>query len=143
MQLADFFGVNESTLTRWKKRYPELRTSLKDGKDKTDAEVAESLLHRALGYSHPEDKIFLHEGKPVIVSTTKHYPPDATSMIFWLKNRQREAWKDRHDVDHTGEVKVERIERVIVDEQGLQPVLDTTARVVNETATGPDKPTMQ
>ena len=45
-----------------------------------------------MGYEHPEDKIFLHEGKPVIVPTVKHYPPDTTACIFWMKTRL--GWKD-------------------------------------------------
>jgi hypothetical protein len=30
----------------------------------------------------------------------KHYPPDVTACIFWLKNRQPEKWRDvhRHEV---------------------------------------------
>jgi hypothetical protein len=30
----------------------------------------------------------------------KFYPPDTTACIFWLKNRQREQWRDvqRHEV---------------------------------------------
>ena len=36
----------------------------------------------------------------IIVKTKliKHYPPDSTAMIFWLKNRQKEKWRDKHDV---------------------------------------------
>ena len=25
----------------------------------------------------------------------KHYPPDSTAAIFWLKNRQPKVWRDR------------------------------------------------
>ncbi len=44
----------------------------------------------------------MHEGKPVIVPTVKHYPPDTTACIFWLKNRQRDRWRDKQDHEHTG-----------------------------------------
>jgi len=40
----------------------------------------------------------------MVVPTTKHYPPDATSAIFWLKNRQRDKWRDKQDVVHSGGV---------------------------------------
>ena len=39
-------------------------------------------------------------------------------------------------IEHTGDVKIERIERVIVDEQGLQPIIDEPGHVVNKTADG-------
>jgi hypothetical protein len=52
------------------------------------------LYQRAVGYTHDEEKIFLHEGKAVRVKTKKHYAPDATSAIFFLKNRQPQLWRD-------------------------------------------------
>jgi hypothetical protein len=100
--IADFFGISTPTIYEWKKHHPEFSSALKAGKDEADAKVAQSLYHRAIGYSHPEDKIFQYEGQPVIVPTTKHYPPDPTSMIFWLKNRQREHWRDKVDTEITG-----------------------------------------
>lgn len=104
--LANFFSVDEATINRWKIEYPEFCESLKAGKEEADAKVANSLYNRALGYSHPEDKIFNNNGEELIVKTTKHYPPDATSAIFWLKNRQSAKWRDKTDVDHTGELTV-------------------------------------
>jgi hypothetical protein len=41
------------------------------------------------------------EGAVVETPYTEHYPPDATSMIFWLKNRKPEQWRDKQDVDVT------------------------------------------
>ena len=29
--------------------------------------------------------------------------PDVTACIFWLKNRDPEHWKDKHDVDLSGD----------------------------------------
>lgn len=96
VQLADFFNVCEDTINEWKKVYPEFSESLKKGKSKYDNEtVVNSLLHRAIGYQHKEDKIFMHNGKPVIVETIKHYPPDPTSCIFWLKNRLPDEWREK------------------------------------------------
>lgn len=100
--LAGFFGVNELTINRWKKDHKEFCKSLKDGKDEADARVAERLFNRALGYSHPEDKIFNNNGEPMVVPTTKHYPPDTTACIFWLKNRQKERWRDKQETEMTG-----------------------------------------
>jgi len=71
---------------------------LKRGKDKADTNVIESLYRRAIGYSHPEDKIFNNNGKALIVPTTKHYAPDTTAAIFWLKNRRPEEWRDRQEI---------------------------------------------
>jgi len=101
-QLADFFEVSEQTLNSWKNKHSKFLEALKDGKDEADAKVAQSLYQRANGYSHPEDKIFNNNGEAMIVKTTKHYPPDTTAAIFWLKNRQKVQWRDKHDVEHSG-----------------------------------------
>ena len=115
-QIADILDKDVGTLYRWQKRHPDFRKALNEGKRIADARIAESLYHRALGYTHPEEKIFMHEGQPVRVSTLKHYPPDTVACIFWLKNRQKEAWRDKHEHDISGEVRHEKIERVIVDD---------------------------
>lgn len=102
VQMAAFFGVSEQTLNTWKAKHPDFLESLNKGKAQADARVAQSLFHRACGYSHPEDKIFNNDGNPMVVATTKHYPPDTTAGIFWLKNRQKENWRDKVDHEHTG-----------------------------------------
>jgi DNA-binding XRE family transcriptional regulator len=102
--LAKFLGVCTSTITNWKKNYPQFLASIKNGKKKADSEVASKLYHRAMGYSHKEDKIFQYEGDPVIVPTIKHYPPDSTAAIFWLKNRQPKLWRDKQEIEHSGDL---------------------------------------
>lgn len=92
-QIADILDIATSTFYEWLKKYPDLSESIKKGKDLADANVAASLYERACGYSHPEDKIFNHSGQPLIVNTTKHYPPDTAAAFIWLKNRQ--GWKDK------------------------------------------------
>ena len=104
-ELADFFEIDEATIYRWKIEYPEFCDSIKRGKQIADMEVADSLYKRANGYSHHEDVIFNDKGVPLVVQTTKHYPPDPTSMIFWLKNRQPKQWRDKQEISHSiGEV---------------------------------------
>lgn len=99
IQVADFFGVCEKTIYIWKKEHPKFLQSLKEGKDTNDAKVERSLLERATGYCHPEEKIFNNNGEIVRAETTKHYPPDTTAAIFWLKNRQPEKWRDKQEVE--------------------------------------------
>jgi len=94
-QLATFFDVREKTINNWKEKFPEFLQSLKRGKLEADTQITKSLFQRALGYSHQEVKLFFHEGDVIEHEVTKHYAPDPTSMIFWLKNRQPEIWRDR------------------------------------------------
>jgi hypothetical protein len=93
--LADFFGVAESTINNWKIAHPSFLESIKSGKYEADMQIAESLHKRAKGYEIVET--VLTKDGPIDVE--KHYPPDPTSMIFWLKNRQPKHWRDKQEVD--------------------------------------------
>lgn len=98
-QFAKIFGVTEQTINNWKNDYPVFFESLKDGKLLADAKVEASLYQRACGYSHPEVHITNYLGKIKCTPIIKHYPPDPTSMIFWLKNRKKDEWRDKHEID--------------------------------------------
>jgi hypothetical protein len=96
--LADFFEVTESTINNWKVDYPEFLESIKKGKTEADAQVANRLFKRALGYKHPDTDIRVCDGMIVQTPLIKHYPPDPTAAIFWLKNRQPEKWRDKQEL---------------------------------------------
>lgn len=104
--LADFFGTTEQTINNWKLAHTSFFESLKAGKVLADAEVANRLYQRALGYSHPEVHVSNYLGEVTLTPLTKHYPPDATSAIFWLKNRDPARWRDKQEVEHKGGITV-------------------------------------
>jgi hypothetical protein len=129
-KLAEFFEVSVKTLNNWKGKYPEFVQALKDGKEIADAEVADSLFHRARGYSHPEVHVSNYQGDITLTPLTKHYPPDSTAGIFWLKNRQRQSFRDRHE--HTGADG----EAIMVDTPEGGNVLDAARRIAFALAEG-------
>lgn len=94
-ELADFFGVQERTINNWKAEHPVFLQSLKEGKGLADAEVADKLYRRATGYSHPDTHVSNYQGLITLTPLTKHYPPDTTAAIFWLKNRRPDLWRDK------------------------------------------------
>lgn len=109
-EMAEFWSVSVPTFYAWQKAQPEFLKALKEGKEKPDAAVERSLFQRATGYEHDAVKILQYEGAPVIVPYTERYPPDATSMIFWLKNRRPDRWRDKSEVEMTGDL-AERLDR--------------------------------
>jgi len=98
-QLADVLHICKSSLNNYKQN-PKFLDSLKKGKQKSDNYVIGSLFHRAIGYSHPEAQLFCYKGRIIKTTVMKHYPPEVTAMIFWLKNRKPEDWRDRQEVAH-------------------------------------------
>lgn len=114
-ELGRSFEVAESTVQRWMEEYPSFRGSVKEGRGIADANVASSLYHRANGYSHPAEKIFVlkvdgvsedADGKSVRTQEivehraqyTERFPPSDAAAIFWLKNRRRDLWRDNPQV---------------------------------------------
>lgn len=103
VEMSEMLGVTQRTWDNWKKKHARFFQSLKDWKAEADRNVERSLYERACGFKCPEDRIFNNQGEPMVVPTTKHYPPDTAAGIFWLKNRQPDKWRDAqhriHSVD--------------------------------------------
>lgn len=93
--LARALGVSVATISNWKNQHPEFLEALKEGKDFADAKVAMSLYRRATGYTVPDVHVSNYQGQVTLTPIKKHYPPDPTSMIFWLKNRRPDFWRDK------------------------------------------------
>lgn len=100
IELADFFGVSDRTIYRWQNKHEAFCQALKAGKDAADERVERSLYHKATGYTFESEKVFQHQGEIVRAPIREHVPPDTTAMIFWLKNRRPEAWRDKTEVHH-------------------------------------------
>lgn len=107
LEIADILGIDVGTLYRWRNTKEEFCKALKTGKEESDERVKRRLYDRALGYTTTEQnivKIRNEAGQEEIriVTIDKHYPPDPTSMIFWLKNRQPNEWRDKQSTEHLG-----------------------------------------
>lgn len=102
-ELADFFEVSEATINNWKLEHPEFLESIKKGKAVADGDVASNLYHRAMGYTAKEKREEKTAEGFKEVDAEKHIPGDVTAMIFWLKNRQKEKWREKQDVNHTSD----------------------------------------
>ncbi|GKV89289.1 terminase [Pectobacterium carotovorum] len=99
-ELAEFFEVSEATINNWKLVHYEFLESIKRGKQIADGEVADRLYQRAMGFIAPDIDIRVIENKIVETPLEKYYPPDTAAAIFWLKNRQKDKWREKQDVNH-------------------------------------------
>lgn len=110
-QIAHNVGVSRSTLNDWKKKYPDISDALKKGKEVVDLQVENALLKRALGYAYEEvteesqwnEKAERYE-LVITKRVRKRQAPDTTAQIFWLKNRRPDKWRDKQDIEHTGDM---------------------------------------
>lgn len=106
-ELADAFDISLATLHNWKNKYPEFLDAITRGKEDADAEVAEALRHRAIGYSHAEEKVFNNNGEILTYQTIRHYPPDPQAASLWLRNRQPAKWRDKQEIRAEIDAKLE------------------------------------
>ena len=129
--LAKYYGVGSTTIGKWISDYPIFAATLKSARDEADAKVVKSLYQRAIGYSHKAVKIFYdskkrgyrlkpgieeHLAEPddyifddgaIVVEYVEHYPPSEIAAFFWLKNRQKERWREKQEIDTTLSGKVD------------------------------------
>lgn len=106
-EIADFFEVDVRTIYRWKNENDEFCQALTVGKQAADARVVRSLYQRAVGYYVKEEQALKikkdqFEEEVEIVEVEKYVAPTDTSIVFWLKNRQPEAWRDKQQHELTG-----------------------------------------
>lgn len=109
--LADFFHVSIRTVIRWMTEHEEFCHAVKEAKDVADARVERSLYQRAVGYTFDSEKIFNGKDGIVRTDTREHVPPDVTAQIFWLKNRRKEQWRDKQEVETSGNLTINVVQR--------------------------------
>lgn len=106
-ELAEFFGVSTRTIHRWKHIHDDFCHSIRSGKEKADERVERSLYQKAVGYDFTEQqavkiKVDQHKEEVEVVNVERHAPADTTAAIFWLKNRRKNDWRDKHDHEVSG-----------------------------------------
>jgi len=99
-EIAEITGLTHRTLSNWKTWDFEFLSTFNEARKIADNMVEVSLFQKAVGYSHPDTKVFCNDGNVTTVPLMKHYPPDAIAAKFWLTNRQPERWREK--LEHTG-----------------------------------------
>lgn len=106
-QIAQNIGISRSTLNEWKKRFPDIKDTIKRGKEVVDRQVENALFKSAVGYEYTEiTKELTDSGMKVTKRVTKQVAPNPTSAIFWLKNRKPDEWRDKKETQVSGEMSV-------------------------------------
>ena len=109
-QMAEEFGVATSTFSLWLKDYPAFSDAIKEGRGVSDEKVVQSLYQLAVGYEQEVEKpmsVPMGNGlgsEVQIVKYSEKVQPNPTAIIFWLKNRRPKDWRDKREVEHSGEI---------------------------------------
>lgn len=121
-QIAENLDIDLNTLNHWISTNPDFKYALMRGKMPADAKVAKALYRSAIGYSHPETTVLTNQVKeydadgkvirsynePLLVTTMRHYAPNAFAAFKWLTIRQRAmGWSDNQTVNLIQDITVQ------------------------------------
>ena len=97
-------GITLATYKRWCEIHEDFAAATQESAIFADATVENALYRRAIGYDYVEIKRVKDEHGKVIreEQAKKHVSPDTSAAITWLTNRQRDRWKNRTALEHTG-----------------------------------------
>lgn len=96
-EMAKFFEVGGGTFDRWIATIPEFKDALLRGRKLANANVADALYKRAIGFEHDDVDIRVVKGKIRKTKIRKIYAPDTAAAFIWLKNREPDLWRDKTD----------------------------------------------
>ena len=103
-EIATNMGVQRPTINRWKGRNQPLREALANNRDSMDRKVENALVKNALGYKYTETKTVVEvqlDGTRLqkIEKFERYAKPDSIAMLFFLKNRKPDTWRDNQQLD--------------------------------------------
>lgn len=110
-QIADKLGISVASFENYKKKYPELRNVLQNGKQHLIEELKGSLKKKAKGFYYEETKTSIKQenGKEVkIIEKYKRYAQPDTGAIHLLLKNLDDDW--RNDDKPTAKMKQEKLD---------------------------------
>lgn len=119
-------GISETLFYEWKAGKAEFAEAIKKGKHISNGELLNSAFKQSVGFEYIEEQTFKLKDYELMddgtgqkklmqierletVPVVRVSPPNPTMNIFMLKNRLPEHYKDKHDVEHSGTVSIEKL----------------------------------
>lgn len=98
VEIAEAFGVSVDCFSDWRREHPSFAYAWSQGGPVADAKITRALYKRAMGYSHPDTKLWYNKdtGQVIAHEYIKYYPPDTGALEYWLNNKQPNLWKSRN-----------------------------------------------
>lgn len=126
-EIAKMLGVSEFLIYKWQRQKPQFKQALKNGRHVSDGQLLYTAFRQATGYTTTERQTVVDPatGELREVEVERYIPPHPTMMIFMLKNRLPNIYKDRHDHVVSGGINFNILQPGLPGQQGL-PALQGT-----------------
>lgn len=109
-EICEYADVSINTFYKWKQKNPEFAEALMKAKHKINQKIEAQAYKRAMGYMVTEIKTITgtnENGEEEIIRVeklNKHIPSDTKILMMLLKNRMPEKYRDRQEIQLSGEV---------------------------------------
>lgn len=114
-QIAKNIGISRETLNQWQKRFSVISDALKSGKEVVDRQVENALFKTATGYYYDEETV-TNQGE--VVTVRKYSKPNTTAQIYWLKNRKRDVWTDKQEINVEATLSTSKLDGILAQLEG-------------------------
>lgn len=111
-EISKKMGVNPATFYRWMNSYREICEAIKKGREPVNVILEDTAIERATEWKTVkeitrEPKFDRTTGKTELVVTKeveKKVPPDSTLLIFLMKNRMKDKYGDKQQLEISGQL---------------------------------------
>ena len=119
IEISKMLNISVETFYKWKREKVQFANAIKKGKEVSNGELLNSAFKAATGFMYTEKQAFkVKDYKKIngelkqierveVVEVERYSPPDHTMNIFMVKNRLPEQYKDKHEVNVSGGIKLE------------------------------------
>jgi hypothetical protein len=112
LEISKELEIADRTFYRWIKDKPKFCQAIWSARNDPVSVVKNALFERAKGFEYTAQKpMIVAQGNGMgsnveLVDYTERVLPDVSAIKFYLTNRDPENWKERQDVNHSGEINI-------------------------------------
>ena len=102
-QIYTQMNVSQKTFYTWKKEQPKFRQLFYVGRKQAAVDLENTMMKSAQGFYYEEEVV---DNKGNIVTVKKWQAPNAATQIFLMKNWDKQNYRDRWELEHSGALPV-------------------------------------
>ena len=102
-EIIKLMGISKTQFYQWKRTEPLFQSVFYVGRRQAAVELVDTMVKTARGFHYTEEVV---DNKGNIVEVQKYQAPNVQAQTFLLKNWDRQNYRDRWDVEHSGALPV-------------------------------------